>query len=974
LYFGENYHRIKYPVDCDEKAGLRRSQLGAIHSIAAHFTLHKDSVIVVMPTGSGKTAVLEMTAFVERAQRVLIITPSKLVRNQIVEDIKSLKTLKAINVVDEKCPEPRIKEVTSKLKTIHEWEALRTYDFVVGTPHSVSPGVMGVATPPIDLFDLVLVDEAHHSPARIWNELLKAFPNAKRVLFTATPFRRDKQGLEGRLLYVYPLSKAFEDGVFGRIEYRPVDPNGIRSDIAIAKAAEQVVREDESQGLKHYLMIRADSRKRANELKGIYKENTSLNLKVIHSGISPNNIKKSIAQLRGDELDGIICVDMFGEGFDLPNLKIAAIHAPHKSLEITLQFIGRFARTNAGNIGVAKFLAVPSEIEVEGTKLFNEDAVWQQIITNLSEARIDEEVAVSEAINTFRPIIETDFDYQDISLHSLRPYFHVKIYKVDPGVAVDINQLITLPSQFEIVRHEVSLDLNTAAFLTREIQKQRWTHQKELARVEHDLFIIYYDMDANLLFINASRKSNSLYEHIAGFFTNGKHSLLPQKETNSVLATLTNYNFFNIGMRRLHLSPHQETYRISAGPSTQNAVSPTDGRMYSRGHVQGTATDANGKSVNIGYSSAAKVWSNASNRIPIFVDWAKILAHRIHNHRNFLTGSSLDWLSIGEEVESIPDGVIAACWNLDVYTNSRELLGIRDSDPFGQLSDFDVYVDRQASKNGVVRLRLSNKEHSFEIDYLLKNGHPEIQGIQSDLSTLSVIIGRNDIIFINYLRDFPFLLFFSDFSTLSGNQISKSYKNLESFNKSQINVVDWTTLGVDIQREFTIPGRANTLNNLSIHDYLKRYLPTLKSQIVFYDHGSGEMADFVTFNLTKSSLIIQFFHCKGANGNSPGSRIDDVYEVAGQVVKSLIWLKLSILKERIYKRESRGSIYLKGNYSELEAIISQANNHSLEFEMILVQPGISQSKMIENVATVLSAADSFIIRNGCSQLCVWGSY
>ena len=49
---------------------------------------------------------------------------------------------------------------------------------------------------------------------------------------------------------------------------------------------------------------------------------------------------------------------MLGEGFDFPNLKIAAIHSPHKSLVSTLQFIGRFARTNAENIGTAKFIAM----------------------------------------------------------------------------------------------------------------------------------------------------------------------------------------------------------------------------------------------------------------------------------------------------------------------------------------------------------------------------------------------------------------------------------------------------------------------------------------------------------------------------------------------------------------------------------------------------------------------------------------
>ena len=37
---------------------------------------------------------------------------------------------------------------------------------------------------------------------------------------------------------------------------------------------------------------------------------------------------------------------MFGEGFDMPKLKIAAFHDIKKSLPTTLQLIGRFTRTS----------------------------------------------------------------------------------------------------------------------------------------------------------------------------------------------------------------------------------------------------------------------------------------------------------------------------------------------------------------------------------------------------------------------------------------------------------------------------------------------------------------------------------------------------------------------------------------------------------------------------------------------------
>jgi hypothetical protein len=42
---------------------------------------------------------------------------------------------------------------------------------------------------------------------------------------------------------------------------------------------------------------------------------------------------------------GVAFVGVLGEGFDLPSLKIAAYHNPHRSLPVTIQFAGRVART-----------------------------------------------------------------------------------------------------------------------------------------------------------------------------------------------------------------------------------------------------------------------------------------------------------------------------------------------------------------------------------------------------------------------------------------------------------------------------------------------------------------------------------------------------------------------------------------------------------------------------------------------------
>ena len=78
-YFQNNYNKINYPIENDDNPGLRNAQLGAIHSISSFFTLNETKpVLIVMPTGSGKTAVLTMVPFVLKSKKVLVVTPAKI--------------------------------------------------------------------------------------------------------------------------------------------------------------------------------------------------------------------------------------------------------------------------------------------------------------------------------------------------------------------------------------------------------------------------------------------------------------------------------------------------------------------------------------------------------------------------------------------------------------------------------------------------------------------------------------------------------------------------------------------------------------------------------------------------------------------------------------------------------------------------------------------------------------------------------
>ena len=179
---------------------------------------------------------------------------------------------------------PKVHKLSKRLASLDDWNKLQEYDVVVTTPHSISPLLKGVLQPPIELFDLLLIDEAHHSPAKTWQSVLDAFPHAKRALFTATPFRRDKRQIKGNIVTNYSLRDARKDGVFGDINYRPVTPApGEDSDTAIASAVEEAFNEDREAGFDHSILVRADSISHAEALLEKYGSATKLKLEVVHS-------------------------------------------------------------------------------------------------------------------------------------------------------------------------------------------------------------------------------------------------------------------------------------------------------------------------------------------------------------------------------------------------------------------------------------------------------------------------------------------------------------------------------------------------------------------------------------------------------------------------------------------------------------------------------------------------------------------
>ena len=908
-----------------------------------------------------------LTAFLLRAKRVLVLTPSRLVRNQIADEFETLRTLKETTCFPTDGPTPVVREVESKLTSAQDWESLRDVDVVIATPNSISPSFAEVPRPPDDLFDLVLVDEAHHSPAKTWNELLESFSGAAKTLFTATPFRRDNREIRGRFVYSFPLKEAFKDGIFGRIRFLPVTEIDASNDISLAKKAEAIFREDRAVGLRHLLMVRTDSKKRARELADIYSKETSLRLQTIHSGHSYKHIKRTVNKLRRDELDGVICVDMLGEGFNLPELKIAAIHAPHKSLEVTLQFIGRFARTGAEGIGEAKFIAVPSEIEIETSQMYVEGAVWQDLVADLSETRIQEEEQVRETLESFEEPTLTDFTTDDLSLYSLRPFSHVKIFRLTGPI--DIHADITLSEPFELIFQQVSAEQSAVVLIARECRKPKWSELEQFYDTKHELFLVYFDEQSSLLFINASRKSEAIYDSIASQYSDADYSGLPLSTVDRVLRDLGDPSFFNIGMKNRILSNHAESYRIISGTKADVAVTETDGNLYDRGHVFGRGETPEGP-VTIGYSSLSKVWSNKPLQIPQSIDWCRALAQKIVNDTPVRTGSGLDHLAVGHCITQLPTDVIAADWDEGTYKAIPNVTftDFNDRQITKEILDLELVINVDDSTPKELTFSVVGLGLQYDLKFVLEP-RPRFSLVGEDNHQPTVGYAQRQLL-VDYLNDNPLHFFCADMSRFHGNQLFLArHGDITPFAVDRIASIDWVANDVDIEVEFGDPQNGK----ISIHDHLKTTLNSNEFDAVLYDHRTGEIADVITLTESDDENIVRLYHCKGSGGPTPGNRIGDVYEVCGQVVKSLKWTaNKAFLLDKLRRRIEGGSVMVRGTPERITEILS-SDSKPIRFQIALVQPGLSKANLSGDAGLVLAAAADYLRRSKGEELIVLAS-
>ncbi len=373
MYFKETFANI------EGNPNLREPQIQGYLRVKEYFEspLDHKPALVTLPTGVGKTGLMAILPYGIAEKRVLIVTPNRTIRTTVTDSLDPRYehnfwwNRKVISIPSNL---PEVIEYEGDTKTLEQAKIVITNIHRL-QPHNASSLLNKV---PKDFFDMIIIDEAHHSPATSWIEMEAYFDAAKIVKITGTPFRSDKREIFAEDIYSYPLSRAMVNGYVKQLVKKEFIPDqltfkvdGVDDDVPLEEVlnlkdsewvertvayskqcSESVVERSlkimnekrEATGIPHKIIAVACSIPHAQEIKKIYQD-AGCPTSIIHSDMEPVDQDREKLDFHNDRTHAIVNVGMLGEGYDHPYISIAAIFRPFKSLSAYAQFAGRALRS-----------------------------------------------------------------------------------------------------------------------------------------------------------------------------------------------------------------------------------------------------------------------------------------------------------------------------------------------------------------------------------------------------------------------------------------------------------------------------------------------------------------------------------------------------------------------------------------------------------------------------------------------------
>jgi superfamily II DNA or RNA helicase len=949
--------------------GFRPAQIGALHAIAAHWTVSSAHAVVVMPTGTGKTEVMLACMVMQRQRHLLVLVPSDALRIQTYNKFAALGILRACGIV----PEVAMSPVSAMLLGAPTAAASLSLCDECNVTVSTVAALQSLDNRPLreflNKFDVVFFDEAHHVPARSWLRIAEALQKQLVLQFTATPFRLDGKRIPGRIIYNFPLRKAQEQGYFRRIRFIDVfEPDRDDGDRKIADRAVAQLRTDIAAGLNHVLLARAETVERASRLfTDIYAADyADLSPVLIYSTVPGR--KGILRQLRTGQHKIVVCVDMFGEGFDFPNLKIAAMHDVHQSLAVTLQFAGRFTRDATG-IGDATLVANTADTRVSEAieELYAEDSDWNLLIPEMSAKAVQSQIEFSDFLEAME---QGDEDEEHLfALNILKPKTSTVIYKTRSFKPTQFKPSIR--SNTQVVREWRSKSKDLLIFVTRSLVPIEWASIKEASDEIWDLYVVAYDEERRLLFINSSNRA-TLHRELAQAVGGPEAEILQGEDMFRAFNGIARLVFHNVG---LYTRGGKLSFRMYTGFDVGDAITPI---------VQSGATKSNffavgyenGVRVSIGVSHKGRLWSMSSGPVPDWLKWCRHVASKVVDPR-IHTNDFLKHTLIPKQVSALPNKrVLAVSWPADWYgadfadvrlTRDGEALNLHDVEiGLANLAgaSIDIFVADIGADRTRFKLRWGPTEGSFRVEHL-------------DGSMLKIAVKGNEVLLHDYFAEHPPIVYFLDGSELHGAKLLEADTALTfTYDVDKIELADWSQVDIRVESKW----RNGVLRQNSIQDAVIDRVVNADNTFVFDDDDPGEVADVVEIVEAEHEVLFRFYHCKYASGDAPGVRVADLEVVSAQAVRSVRWTKdpEQLIQHLVHRqseqrRNGRPSRLEKGNLKGLLRLKRKLARVRSRYEIVVVQPGLSKSKIDPALASILGAANGYILDTTGRPLRVVGS-
>lgn len=434
--YNENYFFEAEP-NILENTNLREPQIQAYYHAYEHFRYKKKDThaVIVLPTGVGKTGVMALLPYAISEGRVLIITPQTVIRDTVIEELNP-------DVHDNFWLKRKIFNNVDDLPVVIEFGGKKTNQAALESANIVIVNVQKLqerldSSPlnflPDNFFDMIIIDEAHHSTAKTWVETTQFFSSAKVVKITGTPFRTDNIEIRGELIYKYKLSRAMANNYVKSLENITYIPEELYLTIDNDRSKKYSIEELEEMGIKdedwisrsvayslecsksvveksvellkdklvgtsvpHKIIAVASNIEHAKEIQGLYNEK-QLKSAIIHSKMDKTDKDKAFSDIDNHRVQVVINVAMLGEGYDHPYLSIAAIFRAFKNQLPYAQFIGRILR-----------VIPPDEVEKTGDNIgqiiahrnLYLDKLWEDYKVQIQESEIIKKLIEDDKVSS----------------------------------------------------------------------------------------------------------------------------------------------------------------------------------------------------------------------------------------------------------------------------------------------------------------------------------------------------------------------------------------------------------------------------------------------------------------------------------------------------------------------------------------------------------------------------------------------